>query len=121
MRGFVFCTLVGAFAIPGWADTAKEPDPNEVIRKFAAKEAAFQKARENYTYRQSVKVQTLDGDTEDGEYQMVYDVTFDNQGRKQQHVVFAPRQMTVTESISGFSPLMRHFRRRRSFRSGECK
>ena len=65
--------------------------PDEIIRRFAAKEKEFKEARENYTYRQSVKVQTLDGDTEDGEYQMVYDVTFDNQGRKQQHVVFAPQ------------------------------
>jgi hypothetical protein len=65
--------------------------PEEIIRRFAAKEKEFKEARENYTYRQSVKVQTLDGDTEDGEYQMVYDITFDNQGRKQQHVVFAPQ------------------------------
>lgn len=64
---------------------------DEIVRRFAAKEKEFKEARENYTYRQSVKVQTLDGDTEDGEYQMVYDVTFDNQGRKQQHVVFAPQ------------------------------
>ena len=33
---------------------------DEIIRKFAAKEAEFAKARENYTYRQTVKIQELD-------------------------------------------------------------
>jgi hypothetical protein len=36
-------------------------------------------------------VQTVDGDTVDGEYQMVFDVLFDNRGRRVQQVVFAPQ------------------------------
>lgn len=64
---------------------------DEIIRHFAAKEKQFKDARDNYTYRQTVKVETLDGDTVDGEYQMVFDVTFDDQSRKTQHVVFAPQ------------------------------
>ena len=39
-----------------------EPQVQEIITKFAAKEAEFAKARENYTYRQSVKVQSVDPD-----------------------------------------------------------
>ena len=31
------------------------PSPDEIIRKFAAKELEFRKARENYTYRRSSK------------------------------------------------------------------
>src|SRR3954471_23245005 len=47
---------------------------DEIIQKFAAKEADFKQARENYTYRQTVKIQTLDGETVDGEYQQVSDI-----------------------------------------------
>ena len=35
----------------------------EVIHRFAAKEKDFKLAREYYTFRQSVKVQAMDGDT----------------------------------------------------------
>jgi hypothetical protein len=38
-----------------------------------------------------VKVQTIDGDTPDGEYQQVFDVSFDDQGKKVKNVVFAPQ------------------------------
>jgi len=63
---------------------------DQVIQKFAAKEADFKQARENYTYRQSVTVQGLDGYTVMGEYQEVFDVTFDEKGRRIEQVVFAP-------------------------------
>ncbi len=63
---------------------------DEIIQRFAAKEKQFKIARDSYTYRQDVKVQTLDGDTVDGEYRQVVDVTFDDQGRRQERVVFAP-------------------------------
>jgi hypothetical protein len=63
----------------------------EVIKRFAAKEKQFKEARDQYTYRQDVKVMTLDGDTPDGMYQEVFDVTFDDKGRKIKNVVFAPQ------------------------------
>ncbi len=63
----------------------------EIIKRFAAKEKAFKEARDQYTYRQDVKVMTLDGDTPDGSYQQVFDVTFDDKGRKTKNVVFAPQ------------------------------
>jgi hypothetical protein len=62
----------------------------EIIQRFAAKEKEFSDAREQYGYRQAVKVQTLDGDTVDGEYQQVFDVSFDDSGRKIKTVVFSP-------------------------------
>ena len=65
--------------------------PDEIIQRFAAKEKQFKAARDNYTYRQDVKVQTVDGDTVDGEYHQVFDVTFDDKGRKIKNVVFAPQ------------------------------
>ena len=64
---------------------------DDIIRKFVDKETQFARARENYTYRQTVKVQTLDGDTPDGEYQSIQDIDFDPQGRRIEHVVFAPQ------------------------------
>jgi len=63
---------------------------DEVIQRFASREKEFKAALDQYTYRQSVKVQTIDGDTVDGEYQQIFDVTFDDQGRKVRNVVFAP-------------------------------
>src|ERR1700691_3087768 len=63
----------------------------EIIKRFAGKEKEVKEARDQYTYRQDVKVMTLDGDTPDGMYQQVFDVTFDDKGRKIKNVVFAPQ------------------------------
>src|SRR5260370_7611552 len=64
---------------------------DEIIKRFSAKEKAFKEARDQYTFRQDVKVMTLEGDTPDGYYQQVFDVTFDDKGRKTKNVVFAPQ------------------------------
>ncbi|MGA7892162.1 MAG: hypothetical protein WCA49_02980, partial [Candidatus Sulfotelmatobacter sp.] len=42
--------------------------PEEIIAHFAAREKLFKEARDRYTYRQDIKVQTRDGDTVTGEY-----------------------------------------------------
>jgi len=65
--------------------------PDEIIKRFSAKETEFAKAREQYTYRQDVKVETLDGDTVDGQYREVFDVLFDDKGKRLENVVFAPQ------------------------------
>jgi len=67
--------------------------PEQIIAKFGAREAEFAQARENYTFRQSVKVDTIDSDTNkiDGEYQQVTDITFNAEGKREEHVVFAPQ------------------------------
>jgi hypothetical protein len=67
----------------------------ELIQRFAAKEKEFKLAREQYTWTQSVKVQTLEGSTVDGEYQQVFDVLFDDRGKRIEQVKFAP-QNTLT-------------------------
>ena len=77
-------------------DPPKEITSAEIIQKFAAKEKEFREARDQYTFRQDVRVQTMDGDTVTGEYREVFDVTYDNQGRHLENVVFAP-QNTLTE------------------------
>src|SRR5262249_1491394 len=62
MRIRLLGLLVPGLCLCGLAAAAEEPKdvaPEEIIRKFAAKEAEFAKARENYTYRQDVKIQEL--------------------------------------------------------------
>ncbi len=84
---------VSAFADEGPLDPAqpKGVTSEEIIQRFAAKEKEFKIALDQYGYRQTVKVQTMDGDTVDGEYQQVFDVSFDDQGKKVKNVVFAPQ------------------------------
>ena len=80
------------------ADPPKRITSAEIIQKFAAKEKEFREARDQYTFRQDVRVQTMDGDTVTGEYREVFDVTYDNQGRHLENVVFAP-QNSLTEIL----------------------
>jgi hypothetical protein len=65
--------------------------PDQLIATFTKKESAFREALNNYTYRRSVKVQTVDDDGKvDGEYYEVTDVSFDSTGRRTEHVILAP-------------------------------
>jgi hypothetical protein len=63
-----------------------------IINKFAAQEQIFKQAREHYTYRQVVRMQTLD-DTgfPDGEYDDTFDVTVNDQGERVTKQVSQPR------------------------------
>ena len=64
MRTLVLAFGLGAVSLPIWAadaaGAAPAINPEEIIRKFAAKEAEFRDARNNYTYRQSVKLEEVD-------------------------------------------------------------
>jgi hypothetical protein len=63
----------------------------DIIAKFAAKEAAFARARENYTYRQTVKVEELDPDgVPTGRHEIVEDIIFTPDGKRTERVVRAP-------------------------------
>ncbi len=73
---------------------------DQIIQRFAAKEKMFQEARDSYTYRQSVQVMTVDGDTITGEYQEVFDVLFDNNGNRIEQVKFAPQSTLENGGIS---------------------
>jgi hypothetical protein len=76
-----------------YADS-KEPSETEIegiIQKFAAKESEFAKARENYTYRQTVRVLELDeGGNTRGRHEVIADVIFNNDGKRSERVVRAP-------------------------------
>jgi hypothetical protein len=73
---------------------------DEIIKRFSAKETEFAKARDQYTYRQVVKVQTLDGETVTGEYRETFDVIFDDKGKRIENVVFAPQSSLEQGGIS---------------------
>jgi len=107
MRSFFACLLLifcsfAAFAQSDNSDATRgegpiDPAPpqgvtvDQIIQKFAAKEAEFRQAWDQYAFRQDVKVQTLDGDTVDGEYREVTDITFTDAGKRIENVQFAPQ------------------------------
>src|SRR5580698_8820828 len=102
---FVVCGL--ALTAAAWADEGplentqpKGITVDEITQRFAAKEKEFKTARDQYTYRQSVKVQVLDGSTVSGEYQQVFDVIFDDQGKRIENVVFAPQSTLESANLS---------------------
>jgi len=62
----------------------------QVIQRFTAKEKDWKKAREQYTFRQTVKQQALDGESELGEYRQVADISYQN-GKRIKQIVFSPQ------------------------------
>jgi hypothetical protein len=63
-----------------------------IINQFAAKEETYKQAREHYTYRQVVRMQTLDDrGFPDGEYDDTFDVTVNDQGERVTKQVSQPR------------------------------
>jgi hypothetical protein len=100
---FFLCLVFTFSALPAAAQEGqlenippKGMTPEEIIQRFAAKEKEFKEARDQYTYRQDVKVEVLDGDTVTGQYHEVFDVTYDDKGRHLENVVFAP-QSTLSQ------------------------
>ncbi|HWB83632.1 MAG TPA: hypothetical protein VG675_05805 [Bryobacteraceae bacterium] len=114
MRAVTLLTVLGvAVCLPGWAadnagttatanaasvattpsnSTAPSVDPQTIIKEFAAKEAEFAEARNNYTYRQTVRIEELDpsGNPTGGKYEMVEDIIFSPEGKRVEKVVYAP-------------------------------
>jgi hypothetical protein len=72
----------------------------EIVQRFAAKEKEFKLAREHYTFRQSIKVQAMDGDTVKGEYAETFDVLTDDKGKRMENVVFAPQSSIEEGGLS---------------------
>jgi hypothetical protein len=96
MRRIKLLAAVVAIALPVIAadnpDTKDNINPQEIIQKFAAKEADFAQARNNYTYRQSVKLQELDsgGNPTGAQWEEVQDIIFTPEGKRVEKVVYAP-------------------------------
>jgi hypothetical protein len=84
-------------------DTAPPAIPvDQIIQKFAAREAEFRTERDNYTYTQTFVMQTIDADGQpDGEYRMTSDIVFTPGGKRIEHVTDAPvpslQRITVSQ------------------------
>jgi len=65
--------------------------PQQIVAQTTQKETEFKAALANYIWTQDIREQTLDGKKVDGEYHVIYNVTFDTDGRRTEHVVFAPQ------------------------------
>ena len=72
----------------------------QIIENMGKRESEFAAAREQYIFKQDVRFNTISDDTgrPDGEYHQITDVTFDKDGKRVEHVVFAP-QNTVERVI----------------------
>jgi len=79
---------------PGDNPITNEPPSipvDEIIKRFAEREAEFKQERDNYTYTQSFAIQTLDDDNRpDGEYRMTSDIIFTPDGKRFEKVTYAP-------------------------------
>ena len=125
LRGIVFTlsllavtlTTLPARAQEGPLDSAlpKDITVEEIIQKFAAKEKEFKAAREQYTYRQDIKVMTLDGETVTGEYHEVFDVLYNDKGQHTENVVFAPQSTLEQGGLSLDQGDVQDFRNRLPF------
>ena len=67
--------------------------PEQIIQKMGARETALRRGPQKLHLPQTVKVDTISEDTNrvDGEYQQVTDIVFDKDGKRTEHVVFAPQ------------------------------
>ena len=91
MRFLVLATFLVAGVAFGATVEPTQAEIDEIITKFAAKEAEFAKARSNYTYRQTAKIQELDeGGAAHGRWEMMSDIVFTQDGKRTEHVVRAP-------------------------------
>jgi hypothetical protein len=70
----------------------------EIIQKFASQESIFKDARNHYTYTQEIIVQTLEGNTVNGELRETTDVLYDDKGQRIEQVTYAP-QNTLTRIL----------------------
>jgi len=86
------------------APDLSNPSPAEIqkiIHAFATKEKVFKEARDNYTYHQINKVETLDADGKvNGFWEQDWDILFDNQGKRIEKVTYAPPGSLTEVSIT---------------------
>jgi len=73
----------------------------QVVKRFAEREAEFKRERDNYTYTQTFAIQTLDEDNRpDGEYRMTSEIIFTPDGKRFEKVTFAPPNTLQRISMS---------------------
>jgi hypothetical protein len=79
---------------PPPAKKLTDPSPEQIqqiIQAFAAKEALFKQARDNYTYHQINKVEELGPDSQvQGTWRQDWDILYDDSGKRIEQVTYAP-------------------------------
>ena len=83
-----FCVLMFAGLALGASRNPSAGEIDDIIAKFAAKEAEFAQARGSYTYRQTAKLQEMDDGG--GRWEMISDIIFTPEGKRTERVVRAP-------------------------------
>jgi|HubBroStandDraft_6_1064221.scaffolds.fasta_scaffold37531_3 hypothetical protein len=97
--GILLGIFISARAQEGPLDNSppKNITPQEIIKRFSAKEKEWKQAREQYSFQQSVEVQEIALGDVRSDYRQVADVSY-NQGKLVKKVVFAPQaSMNVTK------------------------
>jgi hypothetical protein len=75
---------------PGISKEQPAVPVDQIIQKFAEREAEFREERDNFTYVQDFTVQTIDGAGEvDGEFRMTSDITYPA-GKRYENITYAP-------------------------------
>ncbi len=91
-------------SIGSQAGISNAPPPipiDQIIQKFAAREAEFKTERDNFTYTQTFVIQTLDsGGRADGEYRMTSEIVFTPSGKRFEKVTSAPPPTLERISLS---------------------
>jgi hypothetical protein len=86
--------LTATVVAAGFAVDTKEPSESEIqdiINRFAAKEAEFARARDNYTYRQTVRIHELDDSgAVRGRAEWSEDIIFSPDGKRTEKVLWSP-------------------------------
>ena len=76
--------LAGGAIAYGGPDVSKAPSPEEIIRRFAAKEAEFRDVWAKYAYMQRILFQVLGRNNEPTEQrELILEVYFTNDGKRQ--------------------------------------
>lgn len=87
----VLALLAGLVAAETPSHDLSQAQIEDIVQKFAGKEAAFAKAREAYTYRQTARIQELDeGGAIMGRWETVSDIVFSAEGKRTERVVRSP-------------------------------
>jgi len=101
-------TVLAAAAQSGLGTLDSSPPtgitPEQIIVEMGKKESQFVKAREDYTFRQSVVMQTINDDNgkPDGEYRQVTDIGFNKDGSRNENVVFAPQNTMERVTLDAY-------------------
>jgi hypothetical protein len=67
----------------------KNMTEQELIQKFVAEETKVKEARTHYTFTQDLMINTLSGKSIDGQFHEITNVSYDDKGKRVEHVTFA--------------------------------